>query len=167
MCILYICIYKYNIVTSDTIFLCIMLTINEKQFASPVLCLVLCVCGRSFVVLCATSYCEGVSDLEMTYNNRLSSFIFFFVSGILVVNIRTKNSSYERAYILKSTIFWDITPCSPLKVNRHFFLLPTFMLISSSAYFFNPEDGGDMFFRNVGWHSTDYTALYPRSWYSS
>jgi hypothetical protein len=24
-----------------------------------------------------------------------------------------------------------------------------------------------MYHRNVGWHSTDYTALYPRSWYSS
>jgi hypothetical protein len=28
--------------------------------------------------------------------------------------------------------------------------------------FFYPEDGGDMFLRNVGWLSTDYTALYPR-----
>jgi hypothetical protein len=27
--------------------------------------------------------------------------------------------------------------------------------------FFNHEDGGDMFFRNVGWHSADYAALYP------
>jgi hypothetical protein len=27
--------------------------------------------------------------------------------------------------------------------------------------FFDPEDGGDMFFRNVGWISTDYKALYP------
>jgi hypothetical protein len=33
--------------------------------------------------------------------------------------------------------------------------------------FFDPEDGGDMFLRNIGWHSTDYTVLYPRSWYSS
>jgi hypothetical protein len=32
---------------------------------------------------------------------------------------------------------------------------------------YNPEDGGDMFLRNVGWHSTDYTVLYPRRWYSS
>jgi hypothetical protein len=29
-------------------------------------------------------------------------------------------------------------------------------------YFFDPEDGGDMFLRNVGWNSTDYTASYPR-----
>jgi hypothetical protein len=28
---------------------------------------------------------------------------------------------------------------------------------------FDPEDGGDMFLRNVGWLSTDYTALYPIS----
>jgi hypothetical protein len=25
--------------------------------------------------------------------------------------------------------------------------------------FFDPEDGGDMFLRNVGWLSADYTAL--------
>jgi hypothetical protein len=34
-------------------------------------------------------------------------------------------------------------------------------------YFFNPEDGGDVFLRNVGLNSTDYTASYPRRWYSS
>jgi hypothetical protein len=27
---------------------------------------------------------------------------------------------------------------------------------------FDPEDGGDIFLRNVGLISTDYTALYPR-----
>jgi hypothetical protein len=56
--------------------------------------------------------------------------------------------------IKKSTIFWDITPCSPLKVNRHFggtYLLATclhagFLL----SYFFDSEDGGDMFLQNVG-----------------
>jgi hypothetical protein len=54
---------------------------------------------------------------------------------------------------MKSTIFWDITPCSPLKVNRRFggtclhlqglrisqarkqiCLLPAFTLVSGSAY---------------------------------
>jgi hypothetical protein len=34
------------------------------------------------------------------------------------------------------------------------------------SFFFDPEDGGDVFLRNVSWHSTDYTALYPRRWYS-
>jgi hypothetical protein len=28
--------------------------------------------------------------------------------------------------------------------------------------FFYLEDGGDMFLRNVGWYSTDYTTSYPR-----
>jgi hypothetical protein len=28
--------------------------------------------------------------------------------------------------------------------------------------FFDPEDGGDMFFRNFSRLSTDYRALYPR-----
>jgi hypothetical protein len=33
---------------------------------------------------------------------------------------------------------------------------------SQQGLFFDPEDGGDMFLRNVGWLSTDYTVLYPR-----
>jgi hypothetical protein len=28
--------------------------------------------------------------------------------------------------------------------------------------FFNPEDGGDTFLRNVGYNLTDYTASFPR-----
>jgi hypothetical protein len=45
---------------------------------------------------------------------------------------------------LKSSIFWDVTPHSPLKINQGFggtchtgFLL---------GLFFTPEDGGDMYF---------------------
>jgi hypothetical protein len=33
--------------------------------------------------------------------------------------------------------------------------------------FFDSEDGGDTFLRNVGYHSTHYTASYPRRKYSS
>jgi hypothetical protein len=33
--------------------------------------------------------------------------------------------------------------------------------------FYDPEDRGDTFLRNVGYHSTHYTASYPRRWYSS
>jgi hypothetical protein len=42
--------------------------------------------------------------------------------------------------VMKHTIFWDITPCSPLKFNRRFaetYLLglwPAFTLVSCSAY---------------------------------
>jgi hypothetical protein len=51
-----------------------------------------------------------------------------------------------------STIFWDITPCSPLKVNRRFggtYRLHIRGRILSRAKK-QREDGGDMFLRNVG-----------------
>jgi hypothetical protein len=72
----------------------------------------------------------------------------------------------ESVLHLRSTIFWDMTPCSPLSFNRRF--AGTYRLhLQGRTYFFDPENGGDMFFRNVGWNSTDYTASYPRRWYSS
>jgi hypothetical protein len=60
---------------------------------------------------------------------------------------------------MKSKIFWDITACGPLNVNRRFggtYLLhvqdkpPACTLVSRCTYFFDPEDRGDMFHRNVG-----------------
>jgi hypothetical protein len=32
---------------------------------------------------------------------------------------------------------------------------------------FDLEDGGEMFLRNIGWLSADYTELHPRRWTSS
>jgi hypothetical protein len=78
---------------------------------------------------------------------------------------------------------WDITTYSPLKANRRFkgthrlhlqgrkisraglaqHLLSSFLF----CLFFDPEDGGDVFLRNVEWISTDYTALYRRRQYFS
>jgi hypothetical protein len=70
------------------------------------------------------------------------------------------------AVVMKSIIFWDMTLCSPLSVNRRFG--GTYRLhlhgrrnkfsknqqVSTTclppAWFFDPEDGGDMFLRNVG-----------------
>jgi hypothetical protein len=48
---------------------------------------------------------------------------------------------------MDSSVFRDITPCSPLKVN------PRFGIVYH-------EDGGDVFFRNASCLSTSYTALY-------
>jgi hypothetical protein len=45
-------------------------------------------------------------------------------------------------------------------------LSSAFTLVSCWTHYFDPEDGGNMFLRNVGWHSTDYTTLYPRKLYS-
>jgi hypothetical protein len=93
------------------------------------------------------------------------------------------------AVVKKSCIFWDITPCHPLKANRCFggthHLLKMEAICSSETstdfhrlaicfyagillrLFFDPEDGGDIFLRNIGWLSADYTTLYPRRQYSS
>jgi hypothetical protein len=135
---------------------------------------------------------------------------------------------------IKSTIFWDITPCSPVSDNRRFggtyrlhlqgrnnklskkpawkkvasriirqleiqvfignrrevyvssifinkltsLLFPIktriygWRIILLSRWFlaqliFFDSEGGDMFLRNVGWHSTAYTVLCPRRCYSS
>jgi hypothetical protein len=82
------------------------------------------------------------------------------------------------------TIFWDITSCSRLKVNRPFgricrlylqslrisrarnqrrnnHCLPLAFTLISVGLFFDLENGGDMFLRKVSWLSTDFKALYP------
>jgi hypothetical protein len=68
---------------------------------------------------------------------------------------------------MKSTIFWDITPCSPLTVNRRFggtcrldlhdrrISLPR---NQRESRWQRSEYKGGMFLRNVGWLSTGYTA---------
>jgi hypothetical protein len=64
------------------------------------------------------------------------------------------------AVVMKSIIFWDVTPCSLL-------MLATCLHAGScSNYFFDDEDGGDMFLRNVGCISKDYTASHSRRWFS-
>jgi hypothetical protein len=42
------------------------------------------------------------------------------------------------------------------------FCLPPAYLLVLAEIFFDPEDGSDMFLRNVGCISTDYTASHPR-----
>jgi hypothetical protein len=63
------------------------------------------------------------------------------------------------AVVMKSSVFWDITPCNPVKVNRRSggtcLALRCFncCLLHAGVLFgllFKPEDGGDMFRRIVG-----------------
>jgi hypothetical protein len=71
----------------------------------------------------------------------------------------------------RSFVFWDITSCSPLSVNRRFGGTCRFHLALVTCFnpgflvglFLDPEDGGDVFSWNVCWLPTDYTALYPTS----
>jgi hypothetical protein len=69
---------------------------------------------------------------------------------------------------VKSSVFWNIT--LSVESQPTFWrnmsppeLATCFILVSC----FDFEDGSEMFLRNVGWISTDYTALYPRKYNSS
>jgi hypothetical protein len=46
--------------------------------------------------------------------------------------------------------FWDIAPCSQLKVKQNLLLATCFHADYFLGLFFDPEDGGNMFLRNVG-----------------
>jgi hypothetical protein len=49
----------------------------------------------------------------------------------------------RREGYVKVSIFWNITPCSPLKVNRR--VGRALLVTCSHAFFFDPEDGGEIF----------------------
>jgi hypothetical protein len=65
---------------------------------------------------------------------------------------------------MKRSIFWDIMPCTALEVNRrfgatcHLYLQPEALLTARFflVLFFDPEDGGNIFLRNVGLLSKKY-----------
>jgi hypothetical protein len=105
------------------------------------------------------------------------------------LSVKKINLRFEifTAVVVKSTTFWDKLPYSPLKVNRCFgginhlhlqgrriswrwaqpwkqvaLLAICFHAAFLLCLYFDLENGGDMFLRNVSWLSTDYTALYPR-----
>jgi hypothetical protein len=81
---------------------------------------------------------------------------------------------------MKSSFFWDVTPCILLKVNRHFGRTPCIHLqrrrISQArnsashllragfllCLLFVPEDGSEVILRNVCWLLTGYKVLCPR-----
>jgi hypothetical protein len=52
------------------------------------------------------------------------------------------------AVVISSTVFWDIAPCNPLKLRA---LIATYFHNSFLLrLFFDSENRGDMFLRNVG-----------------
>jgi hypothetical protein len=69
--------------------------------------------------------------------------------------------------LMKSIFFWDMTPCSALSGTRRFGGTCHLLTRCFAELFYDPEDRGDTFLRNVGYHSTYYKASYPRRRYSS
>jgi hypothetical protein len=58
---------------------------------------------------------------------------------------------------------FGLCPSSSILKNTMFRNFPSSAAGLLLNLFFDPEHGGDMFLRNVGWHSMDYTALYPQT----
>jgi hypothetical protein len=94
--------------------------------------------------------CESVC-----LDETVSDSIVFLIMTLVGFNVAT-------AVVLRITINWDKTPFSPLKVNRYFgetcrlhllYLLPVSRWFLFGL-FFDPEDEGDMFLRNVDSLST-------------
>jgi hypothetical protein len=92
------------------------------------------------------------------------------VTTYLTVTHPLKGFEVLKAVIVKCSVFWDVTPCSPFKVNRRFggkycillhgrrisharnqseacYLLHAGFLL---GLFFDPNDGGDIFLRKIG-----------------
>jgi hypothetical protein len=67
----------------------------------------------------------------------------------------TRSSGIYSFWTLKNSIFWDMTPCSPVAGGNDSFHAG-FLL----GLFFYLEDVPDMFIRNVGWLSIDYTGCF-------
>jgi hypothetical protein len=75
------------------------------------------------------------------------------------------------AVVMKSTVFWHITPCSPLKViwcfggtsrRAKLCLPPDFTFVSCATYFSTLKMEAICSSETSVWLSAYYTALYPR-----
>jgi hypothetical protein len=80
-----------------------------------------------------------LTRIALRLNASFRSFSFFSLVGFEVLT----------AVVMKSIIFWDVMPCSPLKVSDVGRLATCFHAGILLALF-DPENGGHMFLRNFG-----------------
>jgi hypothetical protein len=111
----------------------------------------------------------------------------YIAIGLLSRKPRHRKNSTLQSRLMKYSVFWIVSPCSPLQANRYFgearclhlqdrkisqarnqheavgkqsrasHLLHVYILL---RLFFDPEDGGDLFLRNVNWLSEDLRSLF-------
>jgi hypothetical protein len=65
---------------------------------------------------------ERFPSLLKFYNNKLIHLRFIITVLLSFINFKERCVGFEvqPAMVMKSSIFWNITSCSPLKVNRRF-----------------------------------------------
>jgi hypothetical protein len=79
-------------------------------------------------------------------------------SPFTVTSLKHQANHWQRQTNFGHTVFWDITPCSPL-ICQLTFQSKLHTAFSLFATFFNLEDGGNKFLQNVSWLSTNYMVL--------
>jgi hypothetical protein len=102
---------------------------------------------------------EGSSQKAGMFIVLYNSIFTFSITGVPItlaalskernVFARSNTSIVEEYHLLGCDAVWSVE-------------MPPAYLLVLAEIFFDPEDGGDMFFRNVGCISTDYTASHPR-----
>jgi hypothetical protein len=93
----------------------------------------------------------------MVTSFRKSNLVLLLSMGSLIYNKHQwQISTRLHGVTTQKTVFFIVTPVQPqishCKSNA----------ASKISLLFNRENGGDIFLRNVGRHSLNYTALYPR-----
>jgi hypothetical protein len=101
------------------------------------------------------------------------------LSGLRLWAISTEMGISAAGSEVLTAVFWDITPCTSSVLEANWYFGGTYRLhlqgwrISRAMFascfhggfllglFSGSEHDGDIFLRNVGWLSSDYTALYP------
>jgi hypothetical protein len=113
-----------------------------------------------------------------------SDLYFRTIQNLMVWNVSWAITGFAFNHFWRIIILWDKTLCSPLKVNwrlggkyrlhlqgrrinearkivkAHDLLTTFFRPCFFLGLFLDPNDGSEMFLRNVAWLSTDYTAFY-------
>jgi hypothetical protein len=107
---------------------------------------------------------EAICSSETSVDSGLHGVIFKKMIFFITTAVRTSNPtivfSFEECHLLGYDAVQSVElqePASKQVASSH--LLTCWFLLN---YFFDHEDGGDIFLRNVGCNSTDYTASYPR-----
>jgi hypothetical protein len=77
--------------------------------------------------------------------------------------LRSTIWSYHTAVVMQSSIFWEISLCSPLKVNGRFGGTRRLHLQFRRRSQVRSHREADSE-QGVGWVSIDYTTLYPGRW---